>query len=80
SPISSSPVLIGKLVVIGVEKGIIYALDTDNNEVGPQLSDMEEKVYGSLSGTDGVVYIHTEKDGLYAVDVQSGAKREFYIN
>ncbi len=78
SPISSSPVLVSKFVIIAIEEGIIYALDTDNNQVR-QLADMEEKVYGPLSGGDGVVYIHTEKDGLYAVDVQSGAKREFYI-
>ena len=78
SPISSSPVLLGKSIVIAVEQGIIYALDTDNNRVR-QLSDMEEKIFGSLSGGDGIVYIHTEKDRLYAVDVQSGAKREFPI-
>ena len=44
SPISSSPVLVGKSVIIAVEEGIISALDTDNNQVR-QLSDMEEKVY-----------------------------------
>ena len=78
SPISSSPVLVNKSVVIAVEQGIIYALDTENNQVR-QLADMEEKVYGSLSGGGGSVYVHTEKDNLYAVDVQSGAQREFYI-
>lgn len=78
SPISSSPVLSGNSIIVATEEGVVYALNTDNNQQR-QLANLEEKVYAPLVTSQGIVYIHTANDALYAVDVQSGAKREFNI-
>jgi outer membrane protein assembly factor BamB len=78
SPISSSPVLIQDKVIIASEAGKIYSLDTANNQIR-MLGDLEEKVYAPLSASEGNVYVHTEKDGLYAVEVETGAVREYHF-
>ena len=77
SPVSSSPVLVGNSIVVATEEGVVYAIDTANNE--KKLVDLEEKIFASLFASDGVVYVHTDEDGLYAVEVQTGATREFNI-
>ena len=79
SPISSSPVLVDGKVIIASEKGLVYALDTANNQIR-QLANIEEKIYAPLSASNGVVYVHTDKDGLYAVDTQTGAIRGFTLS
>jgi len=78
SPISSSPVLVEGKVIIASEEGRIYSLDTANNQIS-ELGNLEEKVYAPLSASGGIIYIHTEKDALYAVEFQTGATREFHI-
>jgi len=78
SPVSSSPVLVDDLLIVASEEGKLYSLDTVNNQV-KQLADLEAKIYAPLSSSDGMVYIHTEQDTLYSVDVQTGAEREFNI-
>ncbi len=78
SPVSSSPVLVGNSIVVATEEGVVYAIDTANNEK-KKLVDLEEKIFASLFASDGVVYVHTDEDGLYAVDVQTGAIQEFNI-
>ena len=77
-PVTSSPVLAGNSVVVATEEGVVYAIDTASNEE-EMLVDLEEKVYASLFATDGVVYVHTDEDSLYAVEVQTGAVQEFNI-
>jgi len=77
SPISSSPVLVGKLVIITTEKGAVYALDTENNQIR-LLIDLEEKIYASLSRGEGVVYVHTQEGTLYEVDTQTGVIKQLY--
>jgi len=77
SPISSSPVVVGNLVIFAAENGVIYALDTEDNQIS-QLADVEDKVYAPLSGGEGVVYVHTQKGILYEVDTQTGALRKLY--
>jgi outer membrane protein assembly factor BamB len=63
---------------VATEKGVVYALDTEFHQQR-QLVDLEEKVYALLIVSDGIVYVHTEQDALYAVNVQSGAKQELNI-
>ena len=72
SPLSSSPVLVNSSIIIVSEEGKVYSLDTSSNQIR-QLADLEEKVYASLSTSDGVVYVHTQKeDTLYALNAQTG--------
>ena len=78
SPVSSSPVLINDLLIVASEEGKVYSLDTADNQI-KQLADLGAKVYAPLSSSGTVVYVHTEEDTLYSVDVQTGAKREFGI-
>ena len=78
SPVSSSPVLAGNSIVVVTEAGVVYAIDTASNEQ-KKLVDLEEKVFASLLASDGVVYVHTDEDSLYVVDVQTGATQEFNI-
>ncbi|MFC2052177.1 PQQ-binding-like beta-propeller repeat protein, partial [Chloroflexota bacterium] len=83
SPVSSSPVLVDDLLVVVAteerkEEARIYTIDTNNNQQ-KLLVNLEEKVYAPLAASQGIVYIHTAGDTLYAVDAQSGAIREFNI-
>jgi outer membrane protein assembly factor BamB len=78
SPVSSSPVLVGNSIVVATEEGVVYAIDTANNEK-KKLVDLEEKIFASLFASDGVVYVHTDEDGLYVVEVQTGAIQKFNI-
>ena len=78
SPVSSSPVLADDLLIIASEEGKLYSLDTINNQV-KQLADLAVRVYAPLSASDGMIFIHTEKNTLHAMDIQTGAEREFNI-
>lgn len=80
SPISSSPVLVGSLVVAATQKGNVYTLDTANNQQ-KQLAILEEdeKVYAPLFAHQGTVYVHAASDKLYAIDVESGASKKFTL-
>ena len=79
-PISSSPVLVDGLIIVATENGDIYSLDTEDNHqtLLVHLEDMvdekayEEKVQAPLFAGDGTVYIHTYRDNLYAINVQTG--------
>ena len=78
SPVASSPVVGGNSIVVATEEGVVYAIDTASNEMR-MLVDLEEKVYASLFASEGVVYVHTDQDSLYAVEVQTAAVQEFNI-
>ncbi|TET26889.1 MAG: dehydrogenase [Dehalococcoidia bacterium] len=71
SPLSSWPVLADSSVIIASEEGTIYALDTATNQVKP-LANLDEKVYAPLAASDGVVYVHTQENTLYALSAQTG--------
>lgn len=76
--VSSSPVIADNLVIVADEEGVLYALDTQNNQRKWSNDDMQsdqQKVYASLTATGGVVYVHTNKGLIYAFDIQSGAKK-----
>ena len=77
-PISSAPVLYENSIIVVTEKGVVYALDTEFYQQR-QLVDLEEKVDAPLVVSDGIVYVHTDEDILYAVNVQSGAIQELNI-
>ena len=70
SLIRSSPVLVDSSVIIATEDGRIYSLDTSNNQI-KELDDVGAVVYAPLSARDGVVYIHTQDQVVYALDVQA---------
>lgn len=79
SPISSSPVVVGNSIIVATEGGVLYSLDTTSNQIN-KLKDLEANIYAPLAADEKVVYVHTVKDALYAVDAQSGATRPFFIN
>ena len=80
SPIASSPILVDSSIIIASEEGKVYSLDTASNQVRELTSlKEEEKVHAPLSASEGTVFIHTDEDTLYAVDSETGAKRELYI-
>jgi outer membrane protein assembly factor BamB len=87
SPISSSPILVGESIVVATQDGVIYRIDTGNKQkklVDLKKDDSNEekknkRVDAPLAASQGSVYVHTTEDALYAVDVQSGAIREFNI-
>lgn len=81
-PISSSPVLVDGLIIVATENGDVYSLDTADNHqtLLVHLEDVvedkvyEEKVQAPLFAGEGTVYIHTFRDNLYAINVQTGEK------
>lgn len=80
SPISSSPVLVGSLVVVATHEGTVYTLDTTNNRRSdPIILGEDEKVYAPLAASEGKVYVHTTKDTLYRVDPKTGDIRAFTL-
>ena len=73
NPVASSPVLVGRLVIVATEKGEIYSLDTSNNKI-KLLATIEATISAPLSATDEVVYIHTADLTVHPVDIETGAK------
>jgi len=73
SPVSSSPVLVDGSVIVAAQAGQIYTIDSSYRK--KQLVNLEEEIYASLVASDGVVYVHTDKDVLHAMDAGSGAIR-----
>jgi len=81
SPISSSPVLVGSLVVVATKGGGVYTLDTTSNRL-TQLATLEEKetVSAPLVASNGIVYLHSAKDNLYALGAETGSMRKFTLS
>jgi len=79
SPISSSPVLVDSSIIVASEEGKVYSIDTGDNQKN-ELKDLEEKIYAPLGDSEGTVYIHTEKDALYALELKTGSIREFQLS
>ncbi len=80
SPISSSPVLVGSLVVVATQDGTVYTLDTTNHRQS-QLTSLGEKVtvHAPLFAHQGKVYLHSTDDSLWELDTESGARRKFTL-
>jgi len=77
--VSAPPVLLGNLLVMVTEAGDVQTVD-----ISPQLSNLEvkpltslgEKVYAAMGVGQDAVYIHTQLDKLYSVNLASGVKTE----
>lgn len=75
--ISSSPVVTGTLLIVATEDGAVYAFDTNTKQEkwkNDALEIEKQKIYASLTTEQGVVYVHTSKGELHALNVESGAK------
>ena len=80
--VSAPPVLVGNLLVTVTEAGDVQAVD-----ISPQLSNLEvktvtslgEKVYAAVGVGQGAVYIHTQSDKLYSINLASGTKTELLM-
>jgi outer membrane protein assembly factor BamB len=73
SPISSSPVLVGNEIIVASEEGKVFAVDTGSNQIR-LLSELGEMVRAPLCTSEGVVYVYTGSQNLYALNVESGVK------
>jgi len=71
SPISSSPVLVDSSIIVASEAGKVYSIDTINHQK-TELADLKETVYAPLCSSNGVAYVYTGSQNLYAIDVASG--------
>lgn len=73
SPVSSSPVLVGNEIIVASEEGKVFAVDASSNQLR-LLTEVGEMVNAPLCASDGVVYVYTGSQNLYALNVESGAK------
>ncbi len=80
APVSSSPVMVNNSVVVisssvpnTPDRAVMYSIDTTTN-TRRQLAEFTEKVTAPLSAGNGIIYVHTDNDVLYAVDAQNGTK------
>jgi outer membrane protein assembly factor BamB len=72
SSVASSPVVVDSSVILASRDGVVYAIDTRLNEL-KQLADFEEDIYGPLSASEGIVYIHTHDLKLRRINAATGA-------
>jgi outer membrane protein assembly factor BamB len=73
SPVSSSPVLVGSEVIVASEEGEVFAVDTGSNQLR-LLTELREMINTPLCASEGVVYVYTGSQNLYALNAESGAK------
>ncbi len=74
--VSSSPVVINKgTIVLATKQGKVLSIDTSSN-VKKELADVKQGVKDALNAPlavqNGVIYLHTDKDTIYAIDSQTG--------
>ena len=50
----------------------MYSLDAGTRQKKP-LANLEEEIFAPLAASEGVIYIHSADDVLYAMDARSGA-------
>lgn len=79
SPIYSSPVQVDGKVIIASEAGLIYSLDTANNQIKLLTDQIKETIYAPLTSDDSTVYIHTNLDSLYVLNSTTGAVQQFHF-
>lgn len=73
SPVISSPVLVGGVVIAATEKGELYSLDAGANQKN-LIVKLDENINSPLAASaDGVIYVYSVKDNLFAVEARSGA-------
>jgi outer membrane protein assembly factor BamB len=72
SPVSSSPVIFNNNIILAGEDGRVWVLDTGKNILS-QLTDKSlGKIYAPLSISNGIIYVHTQSNMLYAVKADTG--------
>ncbi|MBI2868910.1 MAG: PQQ-like beta-propeller repeat protein [Chloroflexi bacterium] len=71
SPVSASPVRSGESVVAVTEAGKLFVLNTANNTI-KELANLQQSVFAPLAVHQGTAYVHTDRDELFAIDIQSG--------
>ena len=80
--ISSSPVLVGDTIVVGItdlakKVSRVYAIDTPDRT--RELASFTEGIDASLFAYKGKVYLHTTKDNFYTVDPQTGVMQQISL-
>ncbi len=73
SPVSAWPVIVDSSIIFASEEGKVYSVDTATNQM-KQIANIEEKIYTPLCATDGVIYIYSEAQNLYALNAESGVR------
>ncbi|MDD4873582.1 MAG: PQQ-binding-like beta-propeller repeat protein [Dehalococcoidales bacterium] len=70
--VSSSPILLSGKVVVATQDGRIYSINTENQS-SILIKSLGMTVISSLTGSDGIIYIHTKtEEKIYAVNAESG--------
>jgi outer membrane protein assembly factor BamB len=82
APVSSSPVIVGDLLVLATEQSrgtgsdkagsVIWAIDISSHQSKELARLSGEKVYAPLTIGEGSVFVHTDKDSLYSVNAVTG--------
>jgi len=72
SPVSSSPVVVDSSIIFASREGVIYSLNTSVQKI-KRLADIEERIYGPICESEGIVYIHTQDLTLRRVNANNGA-------
>jgi outer membrane protein assembly factor BamB len=71
SAVSSSPSVVGNNIIVASKEGAVYSIDAATNEAR-QLAVVEEEIYGPLTVSGEVVYIHTQDLTLHRVNIDTG--------
>ena len=72
SAISSSPVVYNNDLVFAGENGKTWILNTENKIINQLVDKSLGKIYAPLSLSNGIIYIHTQDNMLYAVKADTG--------
>ena len=72
SAISSSPVVYNNDLVFAGENGKTWLLKTENKIINQLVDKSLGKIYAPLSLSNGIIYIHTQDNMLYAVKADTG--------
>jgi outer membrane protein assembly factor BamB len=80
-PIVSSPVLMDNLLIVANESGTVYIFDLStglgDDEVAPlRTISIGADVKSSFCAQEGLVYIRSENDSIYVVDIDKGEVAE----
>lgn len=81
--ISSTPAVVGDNVVVAAtdlakKTSKVFIINTTTNS-SRELASFTEGINAPLFASNGTVYLHTTKDKLYGLNIQSGAVREYTV-
>ncbi len=89
APVSSSPVSVGNSVIVATQESkgtstekkgaAIWAIDITSYK-SKEIARLDgDKVHASLAAGQGSVFVHTDKDLLYAIDTVTGTITQFSV-